>query len=177
MSGDFVVPSKSWFQIRQLTDFLRSRLGQAENPRFPIMEMMERVLDQRLGLFLLLVQARAEMGTAEGLTAPDGTSIRLREDVYEKAWSGEGRARFTAAHELGHWAMHTNVPFARVDSKATPPGYMSGEPQANQFAAELLMPVCFISRDDTGRAVAERCGVSVSAAEIRLGYLIREGLI
>jgi len=61
------------------------------------------------------------------------------------------RQRFTIAHELGHWLMHDGKPLIvdqsvminkrdDVSSQATD----SQEIQANQFAADLLMPKEFI---------------------------------
>ncbi|WP_339820884.1 ImmA/IrrE family metallo-endopeptidase [uncultured Paracoccus sp.] len=172
---DFIVPARRWAEIGRIADNLRSQLGQANTPRVPVIEIIERVLDQRLGLVRFEVGSREEMGRAEGYTCPKGEFIMLREDVYEGVWAGEGRARFTTAHELGHWAMHTNMPLARAKHGDGTPKYRLAEPQANQFAAEFLMPECFINAHDEEHDLIERFGVSREAAQNRLRYLHRNG--
>ena len=172
---DFIVPPRRWAEIGGIADNLRHRLGLAEEPWVPVIEIIERVLDQRLGLLRFEVGSPDEMGHAEGYTCPKGEFIMLREDVYEGVWAGEGRPRFTTAHELGHWAMHTNTPLARARKGDGTPAYRLAEPQANQFAAEFLMPECFINAWDKEDDLIERFGVSWEAARNRLRYLHNNG--
>jgi len=173
--SDFIVPPRRWAEIGGIADNLRRQLGQADTPRVPVIEIIERVLDQRLGLVHFQVGSHEEMGRAEGYTCPKGEFIMLREDVHEGVWAGEGRARFTTAHELGHWAMHTNIPLARAQRGDGTPAYRLAEPQANQFAAEFLMPECFIDASDEEDDLIERFGVSWEAARNRLRYLHKNG--
>lgn len=172
----FVVPARSWDEIAQITDSLREKFGLAERPYFPIMTFLEKVLDG-LGVVPLLVSDRAEMGQAEGYTCPDREYIELRDDVYEAALLGDGRARFTAAHELGHFALHTKIPLARANSIQSTKPFLLSEPQANQFAAELLMPRRMVLATDTAEIIQSRHGVSYSAARKRLMYLKNKGMI
>jgi Zn-dependent peptidase ImmA (M78 family) len=172
LSGsDFIVPPRSWNDIAAICDDIRAQFGLQDEPRFPVMDFIEKILDQRLGIINFLTGDPKEMGTAEGYTCPQGTFIELREDVYSAAYAGEGRSRFTAAHELGHLAMHTNVPLARAHSSQRVKAYRSSEAQANQFAAELLMPPRFFGVDDDAKSVAKRHGTSLEAASNRLNYL------
>lgn len=175
--GDFIVPPRSWHNIREVSASLRESLGLNKQARVPTVEIIEEVLDKRLNLLSFQVGFQEEMGSAEGYTCPNGTFIMLREDVYEKACSGDPRARFTAIHELGHWAMHTNIPLARAEYGQKIARYALAEPQANQFAAEFLMPAGFISSTDTVADLTPRFGVSKEAARVRLVYLRKEGLI
>lgn len=168
--SDYIVPARSWAEIREVSDSLRSRFLPNGTALFPIMELLERVLDHRLDWLRFEVGFKEEMGTAEGLTCPKGSFIRLREDVYDRAWLGKGRDRFTAAHELGHWILHTNIPLARSTRGDGTPQYCLAEPQANQFAAELLMPLSFIKLTDTEDDLMKRHGVSRIAAKNRLKY-------
>ena len=76
---------------------------------------------------------------------------------------GERRRRFTAAHELGHCVL----------------GHLSGgnlesaEREANRFAADFLAPLCVLERCGVHSSVeiGRLCGISESAAEIRLNEL------
>jgi Zn-dependent peptidase ImmA (M78 family) len=178
MSGeDYIVPPLSWPAIDQMADNLRAQFGLGDTPKFPIVEFLEEVLDYRLGITRFLVGDRLEMGTAEGLTDPAGQFVMLREDVYSKGLSGQGRDRFTAAHELGHLAMHTNIALARALPGQEVKPYSRAEPQANQFASGLLMPRRFFAPADTPETVAGRHGVSQEAARLRLEYFRKKGLL
>jgi Zn-dependent peptidase ImmA (M78 family) len=171
------VPPRSWDDIHDLVEKLRGHFGLSNEPYFPIIEFIEKVLDQKLSWLQFVVGDDETMEGAEGLTAPDGSFIMLREDVYESACGGEGRARFTSAHELGHWILHTNVPFARVEPEQLVKPFRLSEPQANQFAAELLMPRDFFSWADSAESVMKRHGVSRDAAQRRLVFLQKKGLL
>ena len=112
-SPDFIVPARKWDDIELITQNIRAQFGLTDQPRFPIMEFLEMVVDHQLGVHFQ-VEPQAEMGAAEGYTDPNGTFIILREDVYNHALNRQGRALFTAAHELGHLVLHTNVPLGRT---------------------------------------------------------------
>ena len=175
MTGyNYLVEPKSWASIEGTTEDIRSLLEVSDEPRFPIMRVLEFILDHEFEMLRLEVCSRADMGDAEGFTCPDGTFIQLREDVYRKAWSGDGRARFTAAHELGHHVLHAGAPLARVKQSERHPPYRLSEPQANVFAASILIPRRFITDTDDASTVAKRHGVSHEAACHRLNYLRRK---
>lgn len=107
------------------------------------------------------------------------------------------RQRFTIAHELGHYLLHAPAPsperlFAKVDrhvlsavwnrdAKSSAATDLE-EIQANQFAAELLVPLEMLRRDvqssrynleddDDLRKLANRYRVSLQVLNYRLGEL------
>lgn len=174
MSGyNHLVSPRSWERIEDIVNNVRDALELSNEPYFPVMTVIECILDYELEILCLEVGSREDMSDAEGLTCPEGTFIRLREDVYEKAWRDNGRARFTAAHELGHHVLHACTPLARVKPNKKYPAYYLSEPQANHFAASILMPRRFITETDDARTVAKRHSVSQAAAINRLDYLRR----
>jgi len=101
---------------------------------------------------------------------------------------GSARRRFTLAHEIGHYMLHSRT--TTFVDHATPPtvlrrdarssdGTDAREVEANSFAAELLMPADFIALDfetvdldiDPETLIQEfarRYDVSVQAMTIRL---------
>lgn len=114
----------------------------------------------------------------------DGTAIigvNRKQSVY--------RRRFTIAHELGHLLLHEDK-LLHVDERF-PIGFRTGlsslaletkEIEANQFAAELLMPESFMVRDvsqlqgdldieEVVAQLAEIYDVSQEAMAIRLSAL------
>ncbi len=178
MSGlDYIVPPRSWDNIAHLADEFRDQLGLSDKARFPVMSVLEDLLYQHFDLLEMRVVSDSEMEGAEGYTCPDGKFIAIAESVYEGAYAGNGRHRFTVAHELGHLVLHSKQPLQRNTSSVLPKAYCRSEPQANQFAAELLMPRRFFTQMDTEAVVVGRHGVSGEAANLRLRYLRGKGFI
>lgn len=99
------------------------------------------------------------------------------------------RRRFTVAHELGHWALHSEESGYFVDDftvhyrgDGSTRGYDPRESEANAFAASLLMPEDALRNDLAGRRIdasdddqlsklADRYEVSLQALTIRLANL------
>ncbi len=173
-SQNYVVPARSWDNIGQIADAVRVQFSLSDEPNFPVMDFLELVLFQRMGIVDLRIGTRKEMGDYEGFTDPKGQFIVLREDVYENAWNGNGRDRFTVAHELGHFFLHTGIPMARAASDSSIKPFRLSEPQANQFAAELLMPRQFLNAGDTVQSVIDRHGVSINAAANRIRFMSKK---
>jgi Zn-dependent peptidase ImmA (M78 family) len=76
------------------------------------------------------------------------------------------RSRFDASHELGHQALHRNVPKRQL---MTPAELKRIESEANAFAAAFLMPAASFADDlylptlDRMRAIKPRWRVSIAA--------------
>jgi len=115
---------------------------------------------------------------------PDGTVV-----VGINANHAATRQRFSIAHELGHLVLHQSeefhiderFPFDFRDERASQ-GTDEREIEANQFAAELLMPHEMLKvairklppttdGDDAVDLLAEQFGVSAKAMAIRLSAL------
>lgn len=99
--------------------------------------------------------------------------------IYASYFSGAERNRFTIAHELGHYALHSSLGELRIRAarKATSEAV---EWEANWFAAALLMPESEFRQQlkrhrSTGAvdlaAVARHFGVSWTAANVRAEVL------
>lgn len=176
-SNDFKAPPASWAKVDAVADQLRSSLHMQKVYRLPVVAIVEEILYEQLDLFEFQVRDQSEMGTAEGLTCPNGTFVRFREDVYRSACSDGERARFTFAHELGHFFLHTNVPLARALPSETIAPYRSAETQANRFAATLLVPAGLVTPSHSVQQVMKDFAVSKQVAEIRLKGLKTKGII
>ncbi len=184
VGDDYVVAPMSWQDIEDRAWELRKHFG-LDNPEFanfPIVDFVEKILgDGALvgGDLILEVRTKQEMGDVHGFTDPtEGVlHIALREDVYNAAVAGNGQARFTLAHELGHLFLHNGQPFAlhRAPTKSqNVVAFRRAEPQANQFAAALLMPQALILPTDTAESLVEKFGVSFAAARNRLNYIRKQ---
>ena len=112
------------------------------------------------------------------ITKPDQLSMQVAEEVYNGAISGLGFHRFTIAHEIGHLFLHRNqAVYSRktsIDDKPLKP-YEDSEWQADEFAAELLMPSAVITdRCMSAQDIAVHFGVSNQAAETRFRALQKQ---
>lgn len=99
-------------------------------------------------------------------------SIRLTNTTYSRVRAHDGRARFTVLHEFGHLVLGHSHGFNRDNSRQIK-CYEDSEWQADQFAAEVLMPLHRIRELDLRDALplARLFGVSPAAARTRLGRL------
>ena len=165
--ASYMAKPRSIKDIRELALLLRKALNLDKVDKFPIMEFIEGVMHTIDEEFYYEIVDKETMGNIHGLACPNEHCIKIREDVYNRCVEGYGRDRFTIAHEVGHYLMHnSNVTLARL-GKEKVQAYMDPEWQANTFAAELLMPINLIDTTDV-KKIAEKFGVSYSAASIRL---------
>ncbi len=99
------------------------------------------------------------------------------------------RRRFTEAHELGHIVIpwHKGTIIDHLDSEYVESNgdYWLFEEEANQFAAELLMPSPWLATliestpnlSKAHKRVCERCEVSAIAASRQLGSLLPKNIV
>lgn len=108
----------------------------------------------------------------EASCIPEKRVIYITASTYRDACRNDERARFTIFHELGHLLLAHSRTFHR-DAKTDFPIYENSEWQADQFAAEILMPLNVIraKRLTSARQLQEEFGVSFQAASYRLSKL------
>ena len=167
----YIADPRSTKEIRGMTLNLRTNIGYntPNKKEFPILNFLEFVMPIIHDDFAIDVCDKKQMGNIHGLACPEEKCIRIREDVYEGAYNGNGRDRFTLAHELGHYLMHgkEHVKLARVQANKKLEAFKNPEWQANTFAAELLMPITLLHSDNPFK-IASDFGVSLSAANFRV---------
>ena len=156
-------------EIAEYTRSLRRNVGLENESFFPVMEYLEIFLQDKLMDLTLDIVPFSDMPFKEGETIPGQNTIRIREDVYNAACEGDGRARFTVAHEIGHFLLHTpdSIALCRMEEGTKFRPFEDPEWQANTFASELLAPGYLISNLPY-REVMNRCGVSEKAAKVAL---------
>lgn len=108
---DYRVKGRSNLEICQLAKKTRVFFGIAEERRVDVLACLASKSiwtvngKQRLNF---QVRPDVEMGTADGMTShgKDVVTIAIKQSVRDAAFMGDGRARNTLAHELGHAVMH-----------------------------------------------------------------------
>lgn len=113
---------------------------------------------------------------SEACCIPERRIIYLTTETYLSACANDPRARFTIFHELGHFFLVHNRKFHRDQdvSRIEPKLFLDSEWQANQFAAEITMPLHVILRDNLKSPfkIESRFGVSQAAAMARYNKLL-----
>lgn len=176
MSGQSIeVPYRSRSNISHCAYVMRREL-RWQDGEFPIIEFLELGMPRLDPEFTFGVREKAEMQGNHGLTVPAEKAIYLREDVYYGALRGNPRDRFTAAHELGHYVLHLDVPvrYHKSYGRKRLQHEVDSESQANLFAAALLIPERrFVKCRSLGEAAA-KYGVSPATARFLNRILVRE---
>lgn len=158
--GTLVEPRTSE-SIALITNDLRRICEKENDDWFPIVPVVELLANE--GFEVLTAK---EMGRNEGLTFPDQGIIQIREDIYHAACNGDGQARDTMAHELGHFILHRGISLARKSSRGIPQKFEDSEWQADEFAGLLLAPTHIVS-GRTAADICRRCGLSMNVAIYR----------
>ena len=122
-------------------------------------------------LNLEVVQTTGEPFLSEGALQPMGDSHA----IVVRGASNERRRRFTIAHEIGHFVLHPGR-LAPERGGAVSEAWQEQEREADQFAAELLMPEdlvreAVVEHGDDASRLADRFDVSRQAMQTRLRRL------
>lgn len=160
--------------IREMAYCIRKKFNLENEIYFPIVELMEMLSNS--GVFNLEICSKEEMGTKFGETIPYENTIKIREDIYEKACEGDGFSRATLAHEFFHWLSHSekNVSLCRkAEDLKNRKAYEDPEWQANCFAGELLVYKP-LTKNMCSMVVIEKCKVSFAMAEYQLNQYREE---
>jgi hypothetical protein len=167
-------------QGRSLRDIWRESLKIRANfsfslgQKFHIIEFIELVLSRIIPELVFQVWADEELENGIlGLAHFWPPEIIMAESAYIQAVNGGSRGRWIAAHELGHiWLKHGLETAFQGPAKSAVriPTRFSAEFQADEFAAELLMPAA-ICRTMTVAEIAKIFGVSTSLAKRRVNFI------
>ena len=167
--GNISVAPRSRKELELIANRFR-KLCNCTQLYFPIVELIE-ILGEPDSFGRVIVNneivADHEMPEEYAEYAPLINTIRIRESVYLGAHRGNGRDRFTLAHELGHAILLGGADCKYSRSQGIIPAYRDPEWQANTLASYLLMPRQLISGMDAS-TVALKCGTSLQAAQIAL---------
>lgn len=151
-------------KIRELATMIREMCGLKTTCYFPIVEFIEHFISAGDEGLSFVIVSEDEMEDMYGTTDTSSDIMKIREDVYIGAINGNPRDRFTLCHELGHFLLHRpgRISFARGEI----PKYQDPEWQANTFAGELMAPY-YLVRGMSVKQIAEKCGMSLTAAGIQ----------
>lgn len=152
--------------IISLTQHIRKILGCGSDTPLNIVAILEFAMPKMYKQFDISIRNQKEMKVdIHAYTDPNTNQIVIREDIYDRARHGEGRDRFTIAHEIGHYILHNSslLTLTRVYQNEDIKPYEDVEWQADAFAGELLCP-SFAIKNLSIKETAQKYGVSLQAA-------------
>ena len=169
-----MIRHRSFEQIEHAACHLREKLG-INRLLSPDLASAFLRLSEVFPGFRLIRVLDDELPNCEAFADCTKNFITVRESVYQAACRGEGRARMTLAHELGHLALgHSAIRYRAigVDTSARyARNVRTEESEAKRFAATFLAPTHlakdFINPED----LVEKFQISREAAEIRSSEL------
>ena len=167
--GKVAVSPRSRKEIEKIANRVRKLLDY-DDLRFPIVTLIEILGEPSEDGDVILnyeIVENSEMPDEYATYSPKNNTIRIRESVYDGACKGNGRDRFTLAHEFGHFMLHSSQDYQFARTGESVPAYKDPEWQANTFASMLLMPRDKIHGMSV-EEVASACGTSMQAAAIAL---------
>src|SRR5262245_11552613 len=109
-----VVPPISTQNLRRFAEQVRSVFAEDDLVKFLIMDVLEFRLGTVFEGFYIDIREKESMGEDEGRVIGGTIGLALREDVYEGAWGGNGRGRFTACQEFGRCLLLRTVAVDRT---------------------------------------------------------------
>lgn len=170
----FRVPPMSVDDIRRAAERLRPILAPTGAPD---LENFVQSLEQ-FGISYDVMEDDLLPPGVEASCLPERREITISATTYNGVIRNDGRARFTVFHELGHLLLAHSRAFHRGLTER-PEFFENSEWQADQFAAEMLMPIDVIRRKNLVEAgeLQREFKVSYSAAAKRLKQLRRRGEI
>ncbi|MGC2221931.1 MAG: hypothetical protein WA624_05965 [Methylocella sp.] len=175
MTDDYRVKGRSDLEIRQLAKKARESFGIAEKRRVDVLACLaSKSIWTVKGKKQLNFQIRpdAEMGTADGVTShgKDFVTITVKQSVRDAAFMGDGRARNTLGHELGHAVMHDRVEMPRRALGNVTPKWLqpfeSAEHQAKVFAPAFLINDLIAETLSSADDISIEFGISLESAKI-----------
>jgi Zn-dependent peptidase ImmA (M78 family) len=163
----FCVDPLSEADIRAAAEKLRAVLYDGGHKYVDVIDLIERKMPILFENFRYEIVGNDELPDREAEFNPYEYCLRVREEVYEKAFAHDGHCRFTLAHELGHFFLHRNqtLAFARYSENGEIPPFRNSEWQADMFARHLLVPLG-LARGMSVAAIAAVFEVSLEVAKI-----------
>ena len=169
--SEYIVEAKSRKDLRNLATILRKYLGLENCLWVPIVELLDVLAEIVEGFSYEIVPDYAMSPGTHAETDIRTGHITIKESVYERACSGEGRDRMTIAHEIGHFftLCFCGFQLQRNFSKQEVKNFNDPEWQAKCFAGEFLVSYN-LTGNMSAAEISSACGVSYEAAVYQLNH-------
>lgn len=157
-------------ELKRLALWLRQELRMKDILHLNMLEVLE-TMKKLFPNFDYRCVKDSEVEKSEGLYDSELPYLPIPDSLFEALKCNERRARFTCAHEIGHWVLdHKGRRFRRLQRKGyerNTPNIRRDERQAELFAAFFLAPDHLAQSFSTISDLQRRFGLSRPAATIR----------
>lgn len=181
MEGDveLLSPALRRKDFKPLAKLFRSRQGYSPLQRFAPLRVLENHLPKQDSSFRWQVVDKADWDREEEIHAYYDilkNTILIRSDVYEGAYHGNGRDRFTITHEISHYLLVRDFgcPLYLPRRFGTVQPLQNPEYQANALAGYLLYTEEMLQTATSVRHLMELAGTSRSSAKYAMDLHRRE---
>lgn len=170
---DLVTVERTFEQIEKTVRTVLRRAGVLSQNKFDILHFIECHFSKVFPHFALLPAAKSELpGRNIAITRfKEGFLIKVREDIYTLASTGDAKARYVVAHEFAHMLFHRALPKSLMDGDQERKLLrnhlnFSVEFQADRGAICLLAPrnLCVGARD--AFEIQDICNVPYELAKL-----------
>lgn len=160
--------------IEKAANTFRAKLG-IEGVSAPCMLSVLESFRERGRNFNFRTGSVDELGQDEALVDEAAHTLIVRDSVMEAVKAGQERARFTVAHELGHYVLGHKGMKQRTERPTAYPTARDRieETEANIFASYFLVPTRMALGITSPEAIAMRFQVSSTVAEIAFERIAR----
>jgi hypothetical protein len=179
-NDDYMVDPLSNSDVRDHAKRLRRflRLADAERIDPLVLEQVTEIWTVRgVKSFRLKIVADVDLPSDSGITSYDGCTllIQIQRRIRHDAFMGDGYARYTIAHELGHATLHLDklmqgaaMPRRRIGNATSNwiPKFKSAEHQAMMFGGAFLINDERARHLSSPEEISVQAGVSLQAARI-----------
>ncbi len=166
MANQLIARPLSTNDIISFVKIIRKSFNLHKKLDFPVITFVEKILPEIDPQFNYDYLPQNQMPDKYAYYDNCQNIMVIREDVYDAACNNDGRARFTIAHEIGHYFLHQDgVKLCRMATNEKVVAYLDPEWQANTFASELLMPRHLIAGMSPSE-ISTCCKTSFQAASI-----------
>jgi hypothetical protein len=179
-NDDYMVDPLSDSEVRENAKRLRRFLGLADAERIdPLaLEQVKAIWTVRgVKPFRFEIVANADLPEDSGLTSYGGAGllIQIPRRIRHDAFMGDGYARYTIAHELGHATLHLDkliggaaMPRRRIGNATSNwiPKFKSAEHQAMVFGGAFLINDVLARGLSSPEVISVQAGISLQAARI-----------
>jgi Zn-dependent peptidase ImmA (M78 family) len=185
---DYRVAPLQDFEIREIASKVRRFIGAADAERLEVLdlEQVDKIWTIKgIMPFRLETVPDSKLPGDAGRTFYDGTRIiaQITRHVRHNAYMGEGYARNTISHEIGHAVMHfdhlsqgASMP-RRLSAQAIPgwiEPFRSAEHHAKVFAVAFLVHGKIAPTLPSAEEISVRFGISLESAKIEFKRLQEE---
>lgn len=158
-------------KIKEVASLFRTLYNVANDEPFPVLEVIDNLFVKKQLSYQIVEDSSVLLpDNAVAIYNPAENFIYIKESVIEEYETGVYRSSFTLCHELFHYIQTQILGFSFEEVKKCP-SFEDVDWQANEFAAQVLIPSEYLDLDS--EELANKFHVSLECVLTRKTYAKR----